>query len=199
LSKLTALPWKPESSNAGLLFSVSYLQFVAESTILSSSINGNCLSSFLGIQMSSLSRKAIKSPPADRTPVFRAALAPALDCLTSVTSDPNSDVMDWQVSSVEPSSTTIIWSGGWVWASTLLIARLTSLQRLKVGITTDSFGTLLFLSGLTFFNRTTCLSVEQPLNLFAHTKQWSRSWIDVLQIFAMLRRDKKSGEVDVIH
>ena len=96
---------------------------------------------FSASHSSSESRRAIQVPVAARIPAFRAALTPRFSCSIKRTPG-NSARTRSAVSSVEPSSTTRISSGGRVWRRMDSSARVMTLARLNVGMTTETVAVL---------------------------------------------------------
>ncbi len=82
-----------------------------------------------GTQTSSSSRKVIQPPVAAASPALRADETPPFS-LAITRMRPSNAARRAAVSSVEPSSITMISSAGRVWASTLSIASPTSAARL---------------------------------------------------------------------
>src|SRR5690606_32715616 len=103
--------------------------------------NSTCFSSFSGCHMSSASRYAISSPEATESALLRAADTPAFGCLRNVIRDPY-DSRTRGVSSLEPSSTTMISLSVYVCASALSIAAPTYLAALYAGMIVETLGTM---------------------------------------------------------
>src|SRR5687768_13679759 len=100
-----------------------------------------CRAIFAGSHSSSESRNAMYVPSASAIPRFRASATPAAASLrTSRTRSPKCCSISAAVPSTDPSSMTIVSRLGYVCASTLSTARITSAARSRVGMITLTNG-----------------------------------------------------------